>query len=204
MLQAESSQSWPCQVLPTQQKKGRHCASAKGQAAMRRRGNPSILGCRHKVGMHRALEVRIKLLDHVHPQAAGPLHAALLQEQDQPAQQSTCHSQTSLSACTIPSAFAAEVSGRTDLRRASLHAHASCSASVSPVWRCCLGLHHCQDVIWGAFPFSLPCLQCSSRPSAGFTHKAVLGAQCRVAITMSPLLAALRSMCASAMKGFLP
>ena len=38
-----------------------------------------------KEGTHCALEFWVELLDHVHPEAAGPLHAALLQEQDQPA-----------------------------------------------------------------------------------------------------------------------
>ena len=75
-----------------------------------------------------------------------------------------------------------------DERVISMHMQGILSSS--PVGRCCLGLHHCQDVIWGAFPFPLPRLQCSWRPSAGSDHRALHAAHCRVAIMASRLLAA--------------
>ena len=47
--------------------------------------------------------------------------------------------------------------------------------------RCCLGLHHCHDVIWRALPFSLPRLQHSPRTSAASDNKAKHAAHCNVA-----------------------
>lgn len=39
-----------------------------------------------------------------------------------------------------------------------------------PVWGCCLGPDHLQNVIWRALPFSLPCLQ-HIRPDVKHTHQ---------------------------------
>ena len=73
----------------------------------------TVSGCDSHAQMERkaarrALEFGVELLDDVHPQAAGPLHAALLQEQDQPA-----HGRSQLSpqsGAVPPSAFTAAMS----------------------------------------------------------------------------------------------
>lgn len=87
---------------------------------------------------YRSLEMRIELLDNMHPKGAAPFHAALLEEEDQPA--------TS--------------------RHESQHRHISVTCKTAtldldshmPVGRSSLSFDHLQDVIGCAVSLSLSCL----------------------------------------------